>query len=426
MRSFKEQVWDAFARIDDSDCLFKVFQTVNIEGFDISREILTSTEMTQSLAQFTSSIENENLKIKEEKLLILLNAYGCDNFKVKNLADWALDNMRNPRHHLVIFTNNAGVRNNTKATVQHVPCTTELEFAKKVARHMEILVSNQPKGSVLRPSKAEYPQKVVNTENLEKSNIKFDHNYILNIKSKFQMLMSLKSKSRKLIVMGQDAITRNNVDLPVFFRWSWAIDLPYSVIVLNDPTLYLNDSLNGGWFVGSNAEDYARVQADIIRKIVSWGALTDVTFFGASAGGFSSIMLATCYGYGAQAIVDIPQIDLQTYHARNEVLNLFNTAFNVNNTTVHEDLKYRVDVTKRFEKYKFVPKIKYMHNVKDNAHIEQFNYFIKRWSEVTHKLDQSQIGELTIHTYAKWHLTKGGHVPLSRKETIDQIISFID
>ena len=426
MQGFKEQIWDKFARVDNSDCLSKVFQTVNIETFDISKNFAASTALVQSLVELTYFIANKKFEIKGKRLLILLNAYDRDISEIKNVADWANDNISSSLYHLVIFTNNAGVRNNPKTTVQHVPCATELEFAKKVSRHMEILLSNQPKGSTLKPSKAAYPKRTVNTDDLKRSDIKFDDNYILNVNTHFQMFMSLKSKSRKLVVMGQDAINRNNIDLPAFFRWSWATDLPYSVIVLNDPTLYLNDTLNGGWFVGSGAEDYAQIQADIIRKIVDWFTLTDVTFFGASAGGFSSIMLATCYGKGAQAIVDIPQIDLQTYHARNEVLNLFNAAFNINDTVVPEDMRYRVDVTKRFEKYGFIPKIKYMHNVKDSSHISQLNYFINRWSEITHTLDQSQVGELTIHTYAKWHLTKGGHVPLSRQDAIEQIISFVD
>ena len=48
MEGFKEQVWDVFARVDSSDCLFKVFQTVNIESFDISKGFAASTDIVQS------------------------------------------------------------------------------------------------------------------------------------------------------------------------------------------------------------------------------------------------------------------------------------------------------------------------------------------------------------------------------------------
>ncbi|QJR81530.1 hypothetical protein CA267_012435 [Alteromonas pelagimontana] len=427
MFSFKEQVWDLFARVDSSDCLFKVFQTVDIEGFDVSGQFKASSDINKSIISFFSFIDNEMSDISEKRLLILLNAYDRDVAEIKTTAEWADRSFSSKFHHLVIFSNNAGVPSSATTTVQHVPCNTELEFSKKVARHMEILLSNQPKGSTLKPSKAVYPKKIVNTDNLEKVDIKFDESYILNVDTHFQMFMALKSKSNKLLIFGQDAINRSKIDLPVFFRWSWAADLPYSVIILNDPTLYVNEELNGGWFVGNETEDYAQTQVDIIKKIVHWFKLdTRVTFFGASAGGFASLMLAACYGKDAQAIVDIPQIDLQTYHARTEVLKLFNAAFDINDTVVDDDMCYRVDVTKRFEKQSFVPKIKYLHNTKDSAHVLQFNYFIHRWSEIAHKLEQSQVGELTLHTYSRWHLTKGGHVPLNKQDTIEEIISFIE
>ncbi|MDV2860353.1 hypothetical protein R0I52_06475 [Psychrobacter sp. CAM01] len=426
MQSFKEQSWDAFARIDNSDCLFKVFQTVSIESFDISKDFVGSTDTLESLSTMNSFIDNNRFKIGRKKILILLNAYGHSANEIKTLFDYATDNFNSCLRYLVIFSDIAAPYSNDKAVVQHVPCATELEYARKVARHVEILLSNQPKGSTLKPSKASYPEKIITISDLKKDDIKFDDNYILNINDTFQMFMSLKSKSQKLLIMGQDAITRSKVDLPLFFRWSWATELPYSVIVLNDPTLYIDDTLNGGWFVGTETEDYAQIQADMISKIVQWFKLDNkVTFFGVSAGGFSSLMLATCYGENAQAIIDIPQIDLQTYYKQNEVLNLFRSAFGVNNTAVPADIQYRVDVTKRFEKYGFIPNIKYLYNVQDKAHSQQFNYLINRWSELAHKLDQDKVGDLTLHTYSKWHLSKGGHVPLNKQESFEQIISYI-
>lgn len=52
-----------------------------------------------------------------------------------------------------------------------------------------------------------------------------------------------------LVVFGQSAITRP-VELPVFHRWSWINECNYSTIFINDPTLYLDSEMEGGWLQG--------------------------------------------------------------------------------------------------------------------------------------------------------------------------------
>jgi hypothetical protein len=113
----------------------------------------------------------------------------------------------------------------------------------------------------------------------------------------FELFTSLKRDSDQMLVFGQGAIDRTKHELPVFQRWSWAERHPCSVIVLNDPTLYLGE-IPLGWFQGTAERHYLPQCVAIVRHLVERMDLrpTDVLFYGTSGGGFTSLMMTAMLG----------------------------------------------------------------------------------------------------------------------------------
>ena len=54
----------------------------------------------------------------------------------------------------------------------------------------------------------------------------------------------------RLFIMLNGAVDRKKTPLPVFARWNWGRVLGGHVLAVCDPTLYLDEELNIGWFVG--------------------------------------------------------------------------------------------------------------------------------------------------------------------------------
>lgn len=104
---------------------------------------------------------------------------------------------------------------------------------------------------------------------------------------------------------------------PHFYRWSWLPSPQASAMILNDPSLYASDDLLAGWWVSQRERDFVKEGVRLVAKAADALGIRneDTKFYGASAGGYSPLAMATCLP-GPRAVVGIPQVSLATYGAK--------------------------------------------------------------------------------------------------------------
>ena len=129
---------------------------------------------------------------------------------------------------------------------------------------------------------------------------------------KYEFLINFTPNKDKLICIGSGAIDNPETyyHKPRFHRHSW--NFGYSTIYYNDPTRYLDDSLEGGWGIGTPEEWYLEVIKNIIIKIARFFNFKneDILFYGSSLGGFMSIQLSIMVK-GSKSIADVPQLTFE-------------------------------------------------------------------------------------------------------------------
>lgn len=224
-----------------------------------------------------------------------------------------------------------------------------------------------------------------------------------------EMLVKLNAASPYLVVFGQDAIVRSRHSLPRFFRWSWAKEESYSAIFLNDPTLYLNDTIEGGWFQGTSKVDYMKEAfvfiSDIVRTLNI--EMNNVLFFGASAGGFTSL----CMGALARAnvLVDIPQTNLLTYHIEKAKQSLLQTCYGIHDS--YDQFRPRLDaISFMHENASWPKRLWFIQNIYDSRHLRgQTSPFI---TELFDALSSDpRPFDFKLFTTARFSKRRGGHIP---------------
>lgn len=101
--------------------------------------------------------------------------------------------------------------------------------------------------------------------------------------------------------------------LPVFARWNWGKILGAHVLSICDPTIYLDDSLLIGWYLGCKEESAIQgVMAIAERFAASIGIAKErVIYSGGSGGGFAALQAAALHG--GKAIAINAQTDLLQY-----------------------------------------------------------------------------------------------------------------
>jgi hypothetical protein len=67
------------------------------------------------------------------------------------------------------------------------------------------------------------------------------------------LFIDSKEKRLPLVVFGQGMQAREDIKLPYFLRMKWASMLNANVIIVNEPTLYLHESLILGWCLGTSS-----------------------------------------------------------------------------------------------------------------------------------------------------------------------------
>jgi len=211
-----------------------------------------------------------------------------------------------------------------------------------------------------------------------------NHSILLNT-FKVNMLSYIKDNTDKLVVFFNGAVDVEKTPFPVFQRWSWLERLPFSSIIIEDPTIEkMKDLIDSktyiGWYQGDKREFILEKIVEYIENLIKKLNIKkeNVIFYGSSAGGFASLISASILK-GSKACVVNPQVNILHYHKKyvNDLLKYLNLS-----KDELEKMKYRFDAIKYFEYKNHFPEVFYKQNKLDKKHyIEDFLPFKKEYVE---------------------------------------------
>lgn len=178
-------------------------------------------------------------------------------------------------------------------------------------------------------------------------------------KVNFYFKLFLKSNSDSLIAFSNGAVDYNKKKPPVFMREKWQGDYDSHCIYIDDPTLH-DDNLRVGWGFGEDSHYYLESISKIVIKI---SLLLDISsantiYFGSSAGGFMSLMLATIHPETI-AVVNNPQFTVKDQRYIDFVKLKYP---DYNNEQIKENFGIRFSFYKLSETLNYFPKIYYIIN----------------------------------------------------------------
>ncbi|BEV39953.1 hypothetical protein BSB_30260 [Bacillus stercoris] len=259
--------------------------------------------------------------------------------------------------------------------------------------------------------------------NLKEYKLRIEEPYLLCVTTEdgvpFEFLINIKTNQNKLLVISSGAYDNVKLKPPIFQRYTWMTEFNHSVIYFNDPTLYLNQKLSIGWGQGTKNHFYLATITNIIRELAYKIKvnMNNIFFYGSSAGGFMSLILASFLR--ATAIVNNPQTDVCTFY-QSHVGRLFETLYpNENKSEVIKQFRYRLNVCAFFQKLKHVPKIFYYQNYACSFDVEtQLLPFLNSIKSEKTLMHLTTDKEIELHLYNDAEL---GHNPLNKQKTMEII-----
>lgn len=235
----------------------------------------------------------------------------------------------------------------------------------------------------------------------------------------FDLFIRLKSDSNRLMVFGNGAYDSEKTSLPVFQRHTWVNDIKDSVIIYNDPTLYLG-KMNLGWGQGTTDRFYIKEMSIIMSKIISKLGIdnSNVLFYGSSAGGFWSLYLAGLIK-GSNALVNNPQTAVNKYYP-SHVKKMYGFSYpNKKPSVIEEEYKERLDIGEFYKSINYIPNILYLQNLACAHDVKNhLNPFLNGLSELREKIDITRI------RFDFYYNEKQGHNPLDKSDTLKYLGEF--
>lgn len=313
--------------------------------------------------------------------------------------------------------------------IQEVPDgLNAAQFDLKVGAHFSVLLKKQT-SSKFNPESLQFPPHVGVLKSMED---------VVNQGSprgearvsigdvNFDFVFNIKSATKKIVVVEQAALKRHLESPPVYHRWKWADSFNATTLVINDPTLYLNERLNGGWWIGTKSNDYVKTFVSALEGFAKLLGVKsrNIVFYGGSAGGYSAFQMASCLP-GSVVIADIPQTNLNSYTYPDQINDAFAAGFGEDFSAENKvDFSCRLDVIDRFSSEGVVPDFIYLQNVNDHSHVEhQMLPFIDR----VRGMNKSKKGYAARYfIYDIYHPQRGGHTPLGRYATtkiVNQVLA---
>lgn len=227
----------------------------------------------------------------------------------------------------------------------------------------------------------------------------------------FYFKLNLKENNNQMVVFSNGAADRKKSELPIFMRHTWAEDIHANCLYIDDRTIH-DSKLMIGWGIGREDCHFLREISLIVRKITQLLEVkSDKTiYYGSSAGGFMSILLAIKHRY-SKAIVNNPQMILKNYISGKPLSYIRNNFFKkYSQVDFIQKYQERISVTYMMKQEKYVPRVLYIFNKesKEDYH-QQFLPFLDELKE--YDIDATKIEYLIYHH-------KGlGHNPIPKIRT---------
>lgn len=393
----------AIAVLDPPGSPFDLYiGSMYLESIDISKSYQRTANVFLNILLLKRFLEKSALR---NVLILLTDRYIND---ISLLTDLGHENF------VFCLSRKPRVDKVKNVYIQNVPLNcSDKEFEYKAGSHLKRLLEEKTQSlNISQP----FPTKIDSLKELsEITNIntyRFESEILIK-GFRFSFLCNFKPWTSKLVIVNQSAIDVSRQSPPVYQRWKWADDFNATVLILNDPMLYIGDRLNGGWMVGSKEVDLIYLFVQEVKKVLKKMRMNnnDVVFYGGSAGGFTSLQMASCLR-NSTAIVDIPQTDLTRYQHITQIIRAFEAGFGVNSyKEIKDNFLERLSVIPRMKKENSEFNLIFLQNINDEHHVRvHFIPLIKYISKRT-RINYS------CFIYDIMHPVRGGHYPLGRYET---------
>ncbi|OZT76899.1 hypothetical protein [Salinicoccus roseus] len=248
---------------------------------------------------------------------------------------------------------------------------------------------------------------------------KLQHLTVVHDGHRYHLMLYLRRRADTLLVLSNGAIDPAKKAPPVFMRSSWAESLPGSLIFIDDPTLH-GTELKLGWGQGDRAHFALEAISEIVEALRESLKMPreHMFFYGSSAGGFMSMMLASM-NEGTTAIVNNPQTDVLSYYESAVTPMLEHVYGTADRGIIMEEYGYRLNICEAFKHYGHFPPIHYFQNRLSGEdmkkHVAPF---------ISNVLSEGfDMSRLYMHHYFD---RDAGHGPLSREGTIRMLEAVMD
>lgn len=209
-----------------------------------------------------------------------------------------------------------------------------------------------------------------------------------------------KNNSQKLYVFSPGYLNRTKFQHPYFQRMKWLDELDGSGIIITDPTFSTSD-VGIAWFQGSSERfalfDIAKVIEVFQKKLLINNSRT--VFFGSSAGGFGSLILATIFKE-SRCIVNNPQTDVFSFDKKH-VDNMIEACYpNLSIDEIKSRYYKRLSVSKFIEACGYIPKCLYIQNFADIEHYKlHFQPFFNDLHQAYQSMPELNLSNISIRLY---------------------------
>lgn len=214
----------------------------------------------------------------------------------------------------------------------------------------------------------------------------------------FYLKIKMKENNNNLVVFSNGAYNPQKSNPPIFSRSSWHSDFNANCIFIDDITIH-NTECTLGWGVGTPDRYYLKEYSEIIKKIKDVLKIKNenVVYFGSSAGGFMSMILATL-DKGSLAVPNNPQVYANRFGRGVAINKLYKTRFpNMNEDEIHQKFGERFSVVKMVAEKNYTPKILYLINAYSEEDVaKQYQPFVKHIKES--EFDESRIEFVFYHS----------------------------
>ncbi len=241
-----------------------------------------------------------------------------------------------------------------------------------------------------------------------------EHFVIIKDNIDFHFKMNFNNTSDKMVVFSNGAVDPSKKNPPVFMRSNWYEEMTYNAIFIDDRTIH-NNNLRLGWGVGTKDRHFLIDYSEILKKIAVILEIADnhVFYYGSSAGGFMSIVLATIHKEST-AIVNNPQTYVYKYYEKAYQAMYKNIFPGMSDAEIHKTYSDRLSITSVIKKFKYTPKIIYFQN--RHCKTDMANHLIPFMKN----LDKYNINSASIH-FVLYNDKDSGHNPLSKHKTLKYI-----